>query len=94
MLSACDSLGFYATTFNEPIHRTCFRDSALLNSNNTSTSGLGRGVPFFNLSFTVCIVGMTPAASLRITEALFEILIYKNFVLFGKKAIWAFKSYF
>lgn len=38
--------------------------------------------------------GSFSAASLYLTENPFEILIYKKFVLFGKKELQEFRSYF
>lgn len=89
-----NSLDVYTTPTNE---RTSshdkIRNSVLLNS-NTSTYGLGRCIPFLNLSFSICLVGNTQQASPYITENLFEILnCKKNFVLFGQKDLQEFKSF-
>lgn len=95
MFSVSASLDFYTLSVGErTIHITCFKDSALFNSNNNSTHGLGPCILFLNLSFTICITGTASASSPYVTENLFEILISKkNFVFFGK-VLQEFKSYF
>lgn len=73
MLSMSGSSDFYTLYVDErTIHRTCFKDTALFNSNNTSTHGLGPCVLFPSLSFTICITGTASASSPYVTENLFE----------------------
>lgn len=94
MRSLSGSLDFYTLSVDErTIHMTCFKDSALVHSNNTSIHGLGPCI-LFPLSFTISITGTLSASSPYVTENLFEILISKKNLVFFGKVLQEFKSDF